>query len=73
MDIVTHTMMGAIAASTIAEDQPAAAAAFVLGSVLPDLDALSRCFGKRAFLRFHQSQSHGLPARRPHGLFRPSS
>ena len=61
MDIVTHAMMGAIAASTIAEDQPAAAAAFVLGSVLPDLDALSRCFGKRAFLRFHQSQTHGLP------------
>ncbi len=61
MDIVTHAMMGAIAASALAEDQPEAAAAFVLGSVLPDLDALSRCFGKRAFLRFHQSQSHGLP------------
>ncbi len=61
MDIVTHAMMGAIAGSAVAEEQPVAAAAFVLGSVLPDLDALSRCFGKRAFLRFHQSQSHGFP------------
>ena len=61
MDIVTHAMMGAVTASAIAEEQPVAAAAFVLGSVLPDLDALSRCFGKRAFLRFHQTQSHGLP------------
>jgi len=61
MDIVTHAMMGAIAASAVAEEQPLAAAAFMLGSVLPDLDALSRCFGKRAFLRFHQTQSHGLP------------
>ena len=52
MDIVTHAMMGAITASTLAEDQPEAAAAFLLGSVLPDLDAPSRCFGKRALLRF---------------------
>ena len=61
MDVVTHVMMGTIAASALAEDRPEAAAAFVLGSVLPDLDALSRCFGKRSFRRFHQSQSHGLP------------
>ncbi len=61
MDIVTHAMMGVIVASPFAEKQPMAAAAFVMGSVLPDLDAFSRCFGKRAFLRFHQTQSHGLP------------
>ncbi len=61
MDIVTHAMMGTIAASPFLESHPEAATAFVFGSVLPDLDVLSRLFGRRAFLRYHQTTSHALP------------
>jgi hypothetical protein len=42
MDIVTHAMMGAIAASPFLQSHPEAAAAFMFGSVAPDLDAFSR-------------------------------
>ena len=48
MDIVTHGMMGIVLASPFAASEPAAAGAFMLGSVFPDLDAFSRVFGKRA-------------------------
>ncbi len=61
MDIVTHGMMGVIAVSPFLATHPAAAAGFMLGSVLPDLDAFSRVFGRRAFLRAHQTWSHALP------------
>ncbi|HEX7901732.1 MAG TPA: metal-dependent hydrolase [Planctomycetota bacterium] len=61
MDIVTHGMMGVVVASPWAVDRPEAAAAFMLGSVLPDLDAFSRVFGKRVFLRAHQTWSHAIP------------
>jgi membrane-bound metal-dependent hydrolase YbcI (DUF457 family) len=61
MDIVTHGMMGVVLASPWAATRPEAAAAFMFGSVLPDLDALSRVFGKRAFLRAHQTWSHAVP------------
>lgn len=61
MDIVTHGMMGVIAVSPFLGSHPAAAAGFMLGCVLPDLDALSRVFGRRAFLRAHQTWSHALP------------
>lgn len=61
MDIVTHAMLGAIAASPFAASQPEAAAAFVFGSVAPDLDACSRLFGRKAFLAAHQTWSHALP------------
>ncbi|MCE9553367.1 MAG: metal-dependent hydrolase [Planctomycetes bacterium] len=61
MDIVTHAMMGAIVASPLVASQPLAAAAFMLGSALPDLDAVSRIFGKRAFLAAHQTFTHALP------------
>ncbi len=61
MDIVTHGMMGVVVASPWASERPEAAAAFMFGSVLPDLDALSRLFGKRAFLRAHQTWSHAIP------------
>jgi len=57
VDIVTHAMMGLVAASPFAGERPEAAAAFAAGSVLPDLDALSRVFGKRAFLACHQTWS----------------
>lgn len=61
MDIVTHAAMGIVLASPFVESHPAAAACFVFGAVLPDLDALSRVFGKRAFLRWHQTYTHSLP------------
>jgi membrane-bound metal-dependent hydrolase YbcI (DUF457 family) len=61
MDIVTHGMMGMILASPFAESDPIAASCFAVGSVAPDLDALSRVFGKRAFLRAHQTYSHSIP------------
>lgn len=60
MDIVTHALMGIVAASPFVESRPVAAAAFVFGSVAPDLDALSRVFGRSAFLRAHQTFSHSL-------------
>ncbi len=44
MDIVTHAMMGTIAASPFLESHPEVATAFMFGSVLPDLDVLSRVF-----------------------------
>jgi membrane-bound metal-dependent hydrolase YbcI (DUF457 family) len=61
MDIVTHGMMGVALAGPLLGTHPAGAAGFILGSVAPDLDAFSRCFGKRAFLRCHQGMTHSLP------------
>jgi membrane-bound metal-dependent hydrolase YbcI (DUF457 family) len=62
MDIVTHGMMGAILGSALLESAPLTGVAFALGNVLPDLDAFSRCFGKRAFMKVHQSHTHGYAA-----------
>lgn len=61
MDIVTHGMMGVIVASPFMSSHPEAAAAFMFGSIIPDLDAVSRSFGKRAFLKVHQTYSHAFP------------
>ena len=61
MDVVTHAMIGLVLASPVAPTHPEAAAAFMLGSVLPDLDATSRLFGKRAFLQAHQTYTHSTP------------
>ncbi|HLP78178.1 MAG TPA: metal-dependent hydrolase [Candidatus Paceibacterota bacterium] len=61
MDIVTHACIGLIAAAPVVDSRPELALGLVAGSVLPDLDALSRVFGKRAFLRSHQTWSHALP------------
>ena len=54
-------MSGAILASPFVSTHPVAASTFVFATVLPDLDALSRLFGKRAFLRAHQTWSHAVP------------
>ncbi len=54
-------MSGLVLASPFAMTHPLAASTFVLASVAPDLDALSRVFGKRAFLTVHQTWSHALP------------
>ena len=61
MDIVTHGMMGVVIASPFLSTAPVEASCFMLGSVAPDLDAFSRVFGKRAFLKAHQTYSHALP------------
>jgi membrane-bound metal-dependent hydrolase YbcI (DUF457 family) len=60
MDIFTHAGIGLIAAAPFLASRPELAAGLVAGSVLPDLDALSRVFGKLAFLRSHQTWSHAL-------------
>jgi membrane-bound metal-dependent hydrolase YbcI (DUF457 family) len=61
VDVVTHAMSGFVLASPFVTTQPAAASTFMLASVAPDLDVLSRVFGKRAFLRAHQTWTHALP------------
>jgi membrane-bound metal-dependent hydrolase YbcI (DUF457 family) len=61
MDIVTHAAVGLIVASPWLDTRPELAAGLVFCSVLPDLDALSRIFGKRAFLQAHQTVTHSLP------------
>lgn len=61
MDIVTHAVMGAIIATPFMDSHPVAAVCFAFGSVLPDLDAFSRLFGKSAFMKIHQSYTHALP------------
>jgi len=53
-------MAGLIIAAPVAPAAPLTAAGFVLGSVLPDLDVLSRCFGKLAFMRSHQTWTHSV-------------
>ncbi len=66
MDIVMHATMGAVIAWPWLESQPLAAGAFMFGSVMPDLDSLSRLGGKRAFLKCHQRYLHSLSPE--HGL-----
>ncbi len=60
MDIVTHTLSGVVLAAPFIKEYPVASVSFVFGMVLPDLDALSRLFGKKAFMTFHQSYTHSL-------------
>jgi|GEM_PF-2176793 membrane-bound metal-dependent hydrolase YbcI (DUF457 family) len=62
MDIVTHALMGVAVAGPCLITAPAASAGFILGSVLPDLDAFSRIFGKKSFLTWHQTFTHSLGA-----------
>ncbi len=61
VDVVTHGMMGVIVAAPFAAHYPEASAGLVIGSVLPDADALSRLLGKRNFLKWHQTFTHALP------------
>ncbi|HEX8913472.1 MAG TPA: metal-dependent hydrolase [Humisphaera sp.] len=61
MDAATHLMSGLVLAGPLWAGSPLTAAALVLGTVLPDVDALARVFGKRAFVRAHQTVTHGLP------------
>jgi membrane-bound metal-dependent hydrolase YbcI (DUF457 family) len=61
MDILTHAIAGTIIAAPFLPAAPLTASCFILGSVVPDADALSRVFGKVAFLRWHQTYTHSLP------------
>ncbi len=62
MDNVHHALIvGAGFAAAAHLDAPLAGAAFVAGSVFPDLDVLLMAFGKRFYLRHHQGISHSLP------------
>jgi membrane-bound metal-dependent hydrolase YbcI (DUF457 family) len=58
MDIVTHAGIGLIAAGPLMSSHPELALGIVAGSVLPDGDALARLFGKKVFLRAHQTWTH---------------
>ena len=62
MDIVTHALIGSVAAAGTLEIHPAFSVGLVLGNVAPDLDAFSRVAGKQAFLRFHQTYTHSVGA-----------
>lgn len=53
--------MGAIVATPFMDSHPVEAVCFAFGSVLPDMDAFSRLFGKNAFMKIHQTYTHALP------------
>lgn len=61
VDIVTHAAIGVVLGAPLMLTMPELALGLMFGSVAPDLDALSRLFGKRAFLAAHQTWSHSLP------------
>jgi membrane-bound metal-dependent hydrolase YbcI (DUF457 family) len=61
VDIVTHAGIGLVLGAPLLVSAPEAALGLIFGSVLPDLDAFSRMFGKRTFLACHQTWSHSLP------------
>ncbi len=61
MDIVHHAFIGGAGfLSAAAHDQPLVGAAFVAGSVFPDLDVFFMALGKRFYLRNHQGITHSL-------------
>ncbi len=61
MDVVTHGMMGMVIAAPFVPQHPEASFAFMMGSVVPDADAVTRLLGKRTFLKCHQTYTHALP------------
>ena len=63
MDIVTHGMMGVVMAAPFAQQYPEASIAFMMGSVVPDLDAVSRVAGRRTFLKCHQNRTRNFNTR----------
>ena len=61
MDIVHHTLIGGVGfIAGIGGGNELAGAAFLAGSVLPDLDVFLMIFGKRFYLRNHQGPTHSL-------------
>ena len=61
MDVIHHTVIGAVGYTALSSgDYEIAGFAFLLGSVIPDLDVIFGLFGKRAYLKNHQGVSHSL-------------
>ncbi len=61
MDIVHHTLIGgAVYLTASSNGYPEAGAAFVVGSVFPDLDVFFMLFGKRFYLKHHQAITHSV-------------
>ncbi|MFC1858123.1 metal-dependent hydrolase [Thermodesulfobacteriota bacterium] len=61
MDIVHHTLIGGAGfIAGVGGGNELAGAAFLGGSVLPDLDVFFMIFGKRFYLRNHQGPTHSL-------------
>lgn len=61
MDFIHHTAIGGIGMATlVASGHEVAGAAFLAGSVAPDLDVLLVFLGKRTYWKHHQAASHSL-------------
>ncbi|MDH5424958.1 MAG: metal-dependent hydrolase [Gammaproteobacteria bacterium] len=61
MDIIHHALIGGAGFSVAtAADQPLIGAAFVIGSLFPDLDVIFMLLGKRFYLKNHQAITHSL-------------
>lgn len=61
MDIVHHTFIGgAIYLTAAAHERELAGFSFLAASVFPDLDVFFMLFGKRFYLKNHQSITHSL-------------
>ena len=63
MDPITHTLVGAaLAQSGLGRRTAYATAALLIGSNLPDMDAVSQIFGMDTALGFRRGWTHGFPA-----------
>jgi membrane-bound metal-dependent hydrolase YbcI (DUF457 family) len=60
MDSATHAALGFAVASPLMGEHPVAAVALIAGAVVPDLDAIGRVFGKKAFFRLHRTYTHSF-------------
>ena len=61
MDLVHHALIGGIGfISSMEQSSELVGMAFVAGSIFPDLDVVFMLFGKRFYLKQHQSITHSL-------------
>ena len=62
MDTVTHGLAGWLTARALPSEsgRKEAAAAVILGSVLPDADHVARLLGSEMYLKLHRGFSHGF-------------
>lgn len=61
MDIIHHTLIGGVGfLAALSGDAPIAGAAFMAGSIFPDLDAFLMFGGKQFYLRNHQGVTHSV-------------
>lgn len=62
MDIVHHALIGVAGFQSAANEELfPLGAAFLLGSIFPDLDVAFMALGKRFYLKNHQALTHSLP------------